>query len=241
MVRAYTHCITMFYEVWSKRDYDLPGFAFGPSLTVIDVGANQGFFSLYAASKGAKVYAFEPCAENFEVLKWNVARNRLQDRVQAFNTAIAGASGQIVLYVGLDRSGEILSGSVSICNPERGGAGVQTRSVRAVTLDSVMNDLQIRKCDFLKMDCEGAEYDILRNTSAATFRKIARIAMECHGNRMGEAAAILRGAGFEILLAQSGITGILKAVNKSTPPTEPVTAHGEFGTVKEPGHMHSIP
>lgn len=63
------------------------------------------------------------------------------------------------------------------------------------------------------MDCEGAEYEILGNTSADSFRKIARISMECHGHRMPEAIAILKNAGFEIVSAGWGEAAVLKARN----------------------------
>ncbi|OFV97952.1 MAG: hypothetical protein A3H28_07165 [Acidobacteria bacterium RIFCSPLOWO2_02_FULL_61_28] len=213
VVRAYTHCITILHEIWDKRDYDIPGFSWDKSMTAIDIGANQGFFSLYAASKGATVYAFEPCQENFAVFRWNVENNGLGEQVRMFNSAVTGKKGQVALFVGLDRSGEILSGSVSTCNPNRGGIGVKATQVESVTLDSIMDDLRIGKCDFLKMDCEGAEYEILRNTSRRTFRKIGRISMECHGNRMSEAETMLKEAGFDIVCARPGITGVLKAVN----------------------------
>lgn len=214
IVKGYTHCLFMFYEVWSKRDYDIPGFTLTKDMTVVDIGANQGFFSLYAASKGANVYAFEPCAENFDILKWNVEKNCLGDQVRMFNRAIGGKQGRVALYVGLDSAGEILSGTVSICNPNRGGEGVQIRSVESMTLDSLLLDSQIQRCDFLKMDCEGAEYEILGNTSADSFRKIARISMECHGNRTREVATILKNVGFEILTEGSGEAVILKATNR---------------------------
>jgi FkbM family methyltransferase len=213
LVKGYTHCLFMFYEVWSKRDYDISGFTLTKNMTVIDVGANQGFFSLYAASKGATVYALEPCAENFDVLKWNVEKNGLRDQVKMFNTAVASTEGRVTLFVGLDSAGGILSGTVSICNADRGGEGVQTRSVESVSLDSLLRDSHIQRCDLLKMDCEGAEYEILRNTSADSFRKIARISMECHGNRTREAVTILQDAGFEILSEGSGEAALLKATN----------------------------
>jgi len=213
IIKGYTHCFTMFYEIWGKRDYDIPGFTLTRDMTVVDVGANQGFFSLYAASKGANVYAFEPCTENFEILKWNVATNGLSGQVKMFNAAVTGSGGKVPLFVGLDASGEILSGSVSILNANRGGKEVQSRSVESVTLDSLLLDLRIERCDFLKVDCEGAEYEILQNTSRDSFRKIARISMECHESRMAEAIAILENAGFEVVFQRPGETGVLKAVN----------------------------
>jgi FkbM family methyltransferase len=211
IIKGYTHCFFMFYEIWSKRDYDIPDFAFTKKATVIDVGANQGFFSLYAASQGASVYAFEPCAENFKVLRWNVAKNGLENQVKAFNMAVTGKKGHVPLYVGLDGSGGILSGTASVRNENRGGEGVQVRSVECTSLDSLLQDLHIERCDFLKMDCEGAEYEILKNTSGDSFRKIVRISIECHENRMAEAVAVLKSAGFEILSQRAGEAGILKA------------------------------
>jgi FkbM family methyltransferase len=213
IVKGYTHCLFIFYEIWSKKDYDLPDFTLTTNAIVVDVGANQGFFSLYAASKGATVYAFEPCAENFEVLKWNVGKNGLGDRVKVFNTAVTSIQGPVSLFVGLDARQGILSGTVSTRNANRGGEEVQTRSVESVTLDSLLHDLHIERCDFLKMDCEGAEYEILENTSKISFRKIARLSMECHENRMSEAATILKKAGFEIVCEGVGEAGILKAKN----------------------------
>jgi FkbM family methyltransferase len=213
IIKGYTHCFSMFYEIWGKKDYDIPGFTLTRNMTVVDVGANQGFFSLYAASKGATVYAFEPCAENFEILKWNVATNGLSDQVKMFNVAVTGSGGKVSLFVGLDASGKILSGSVSILDANRGGKGVQSRCVESVTLDSLLHDLQIERCEFLKVDCEGAEYEILQNTPRDSFRKIARISMECHASRMGEAITILKNAGFEVVYQRPGETGVLKAVN----------------------------
>jgi FkbM family methyltransferase len=212
-VKAYTHCFSMLYEVWKKRDYDIPGFALARNMTVVDIGANQGFFSLYAASRGAVVYAFEPCIDNFQMLQWNISKNGLENCVKPFNAAVTDKEGKVNLFVGLDRSGEIMSGTASVRNENRGGKGVQTQLVRSVTLDSLLSDLQIERCDFLKMDCEGAEYEILASTSQASFSRIARISIECHENRMQEAVTSLKKAGFEVIYEGRGEAAVLKAVN----------------------------
>jgi FkbM family methyltransferase len=232
-VRGYTNSLFMFYETWSKKDYDIPGFTLAGGMTVVDIGANQGYFSLYAASKGATVYAFEPCTENFEILKWNVENNGFGDQVKMFNAAVTGRRGQVPLFVLEDAAGEIVSEAVFTSNPNT-GERVQTRSTESVTLDSAITDLHIFKCDLLKVDCEGAEYEILRSTSQDSFRKIARIAMECHENRMEEAAAILRNAGFETVCEGSGWLGILKATNTQVVP-EAGDRHHERGKVMTVG------
>ncbi len=53
-------------------------------------------------------------------------------------------------------------------------------SVSCVTLQDIFNDNHIEKCDFLKMDCEGAEYEILYSCPADILERISRIAMEVH-------------------------------------------------------------
>ena len=226
-VKGFTHCFFMFYEVWSKHDYDFADFSLAEGMTAIDIGANQGFFSLYAASKGAHVYAFEPCADNYEILKWNVATNGLQGQVQMFNEAVAGRKGEVNLFVGRDESGGIMSGSASICNANRGGKDAITQPVRATTLDAIFADQKIEKCDFLKMDCEGAEYEILRNTSPSAFDRIDRVSMEAHDHRLEEAASLLRQAGFEILFCATGESGLIKAAKPGLRRATPELTHAK--------------
>ena len=48
------------------------------------------------------------------------------------------------------------------------------------SLDELFGEYKIIHCDFLKIDCEGCEYQILKNTSIKTLKKINYIAMECH-------------------------------------------------------------
>ena len=52
--------------------------------------------------------------------------------------------------------------------------------VTCLTLGQVMDENGINKCDLLKMDCEGAEYDILYNCPPEYLQRIDQIAMEVH-------------------------------------------------------------
>ena len=41
-----------YYEIWQKKKYDIPGFDIRDGINIMDIGAQQGFFSLYAAYRG---------------------------------------------------------------------------------------------------------------------------------------------------------------------------------------------
>ncbi len=208
----------MAQEVWSKRVYDQPGFTVGENMNVVDIGANQGFFTVYAATRGASVYAFEPSADNLSLLQYNINRNRCGNRVKPFRVAVAGMKGRATLYVGLTSCGEILSGSASIMNTNRGGVAVKSETVPALTFADILRDNRIPFCDFLKMDCEGAEYEILKHMAPETFSRIGRISMETHSGRGREALEILKANGFTIIEFEDSEAGFIKAVRAVTAP-----------------------
>jgi FkbM family methyltransferase len=57
--------------------------------TFWDVGANMGLFSLYAASKGCSVIAFEPSASNYYVLNASIQKSNLSDQISAYCLALS--------------------------------------------------------------------------------------------------------------------------------------------------------
>ena len=61
---------------------------FDKDTLMVDIGANIGLYSLYAAKKGHKVYAFEPESLNFSCLNLNISDNNLNDKIHAFPIAI---------------------------------------------------------------------------------------------------------------------------------------------------------
>lgn len=210
-LKGLTSCLSIAQEIWSKKVYDHANFAFAQNMQVIDIGANQGFFALYVASFGANVYAYEPSSENFAFLKHNAATNQCGSLIKPFRAAVAGKKGNVELFVGCNSDGEIVSDTPSITNTNRGGSGLKSETVEAVRLEDILNDNGIAECDFLKVDCEGGEYEILQTTSPETFKRIRRISMETHDGRGQEALDILKANGFRILDICSDYTGFIKA------------------------------
>lgn len=175
-VIAATKSYHMFGETWYSRDYDVPGCLLRPGDIVIDIGANQGFFSCYAAAKGTTIYAYEPFPESFARLQSNTARNGFSANVIATQAAVSSSTGKAVLW-----SSSYLGGGantiVSTHLKSIPDSSLNKIEVDAVSIDSVLSAIpgEIRLC---KVDCEGAEYDILANLSNPS--RIDSFAIEYH-------------------------------------------------------------
>lgn len=74
--------------------------------TLVDVGANVGMYTIWSAmTRGARVYAFEPEAQNYALLNRNIALNGLAERVSAYCAALSDAAGYSELHLSALRIG----------------------------------------------------------------------------------------------------------------------------------------
>lgn len=136
---------------------------------VIDVGANMGTFSVFAAALGAKlVLAVEPVSSTFGILEKNVKRSGFEN-VRTFRNAVTGVSGEDATISLFDESGK---------NGMYGEAEVH-ETVKSITLTDLLSYTDGRDV-FLKMDCEGAEYDVIMNASKEDMSKVSTIGIEIH-------------------------------------------------------------
>ncbi|MET0459454.1 MAG: FkbM family methyltransferase [Ilumatobacteraceae bacterium] len=182
--------IYIFEEIYRYGIYDrLPAYVPSSGWNVVDLGANVGLFTLHAASKGARVFSFEPNPECFERLRSNVRLNDATSSVALFNEAVSDEAGRGQLTV--ERGGST-GGTV-----QRGGEG----GIRMTTLDHALAASPVEKIDLLKMDIEGAEVDALRGAEAS-LAKTERIIAEYHSrDLLDECTRILEGHGFAIDLS----------------------------------------
>ncbi len=164
-------------DVWLDRSYEPNDkgivFDWTQCKHIIDIGANIGTFMLYAAAKApsAHIYTFEPEPSNYVLVQENIQANRLEQRVHAFNAGVAATTGSLTLYVTGDTGGHSVF--------DYSHAGTPT-TVPCFSLERVFTDNSLPFCDFLKIDCEGAEYDILYALSPDYYQKISFIALEYH-------------------------------------------------------------
>lgn len=218
-VSGYTQAFWEYFIIRDKKPYDIDGEEFAPGMTVIDIGANQGWFTLRAANKGAKVLSFEPSKVNFGILSENVEQNQFSHLVECFNCAVSDSSGTTTFSQGIDSLGRILltTGTITEGSTNRGGVDKRSEIVSTTTLDEIFETNKVEVCDLLKLDCEGSEYDIISATSLATLRRIRNIALEYHGGRLNELKARLARGGFDNfrIIETNADVGHLKAQNKS--------------------------
>jgi FkbM family methyltransferase len=129
-----------------------------PGMTFLDVGAHIGYYSVIGArlvGETGRVYGFEPGGETRAHLEANVARNGFRN-VEIHAEALAETSGQVGFYPSTLASNQGIS---SIVAPSDGRAAAIT--VPSITLDDFASRLD-RRIDFLKMDIEGAELQVIR-------------------------------------------------------------------------------
>lgn len=142
--------------------------ALGECRNIIDVGAAFGDFSLFASHihPEAKIIAFEPNPESFSLLKENIKLNKA-NTITLYNQAI-GKQGKIKLYIPRD-------------NVQ--GTTVKISARKIVDVVSVpLSDYIGSVVDFLKIDTEGAELEVLASIKKAQFTKIKRIICEYHNH-----------------------------------------------------------
>ena len=167
-------------------------FAIGEEDIVLDIGAHIGSFTIYAARKckNGRIYAVEPVKDNFDLLCENIRLNNLSN-VIPINAALGASETQKQIFLN-----DLITASLVWQSTGK------TEWVKVITLDTLFNDHHLDRIDFLKMDCEGSEFDILMNANKETIGKIFRIALEFHNIGPSKNAValsnFLRELGFQV-------------------------------------------
>ena len=121
-----------------------------PGSVVYDIGANVGYFSLLASllvgSEG-QVVSFEPLPRNIHYLQRHIALNQLTN-ITVVEAAVSDHTGEAFFDLGASAAMGHLADAGEL-------------NVRLVSLDRLLADSEIEPPDYMKIDVEGAEYDVL--------------------------------------------------------------------------------
>ena len=169
--------VNTFRTIWLDDEYRLARLPAGGVGTVLDVGANVGLFAVRAAALARRVVCYEPVPANFARLSANTAA---LVHVEAVNEAVGGAAGTLPVFAPPKaRSNGQFSLYAGVAGGESGGV-TEVAAVPVTTLAAVLDRHAVDRCDLLKIDAEGAEYDLLYNAPAGVLARVGRVHLEYH-------------------------------------------------------------
>lgn len=166
-----------------------------PGSVLYDIGANVGYFSLLAAvlvGRAGQVFAFEPLPRNVAFLRKHVTLNKLEN-IEVIEAAVSDHLGEAAFQLGMSDSMGHLRQTGDI-------------KVQLVSLDEWLAQGKLIPPDFIKIDVEGSEDEVVRGaqTLLAQYRPI--LFLDTHQREAHQATiALLEELGyqFEILDGKS--------------------------------------
>lgn len=183
----------IYNEIFIEKSYDYPDLGIIDPL-IIDIGANTGLFTLRMKElyPKATLICYEPFHSNFEQLSVNIKLSELDD-VKLINKGVGGNSRSEKLYINKNNIG-----GHSLFE-------LEARSNEFVTIDiqgvaEIIRNLTNKRVHLIKMDCEGAEYEIIKALDISLVSEIEIILFESTESvyELNELLDHLRSIGFSI-------------------------------------------
>jgi len=199
-------------EIFVEGQYTRKGFEIGESDTIVDVGANMGIFALWAAPQvpNGRIIAIEPIPDLAACLRASLGKNAIGN-VSLVEKALGSPNSKIELsyYPGFN----IISHRSDFRRPAYARAKMYLKNlstwstpkrlkVDCTSIGRLLDDHEVDRVDFLKIDCEGGEYDIVKNTGLRDWRRIDRLVIEFHEYHKSHShlqlVQVLKNNGFEV-------------------------------------------
>lgn len=201
-------CWYQYYDVFYKKSYQHRT-KNGTLVKVddgdicLDIGANLGFFSMFAVEEGAKtVYAIEPCSKTCLYLEQNVDKNK----VKITQKAMCGSNGNRKMTVSDTFSG---GNYISEFPAKDSRTDTYTIDVDSIGINDFIKQNNIPHINFIKINCEGSEYEIFESFEKEYLQKhVDKIIGEYHCSYNGEIDKLekkLRDCGFDFEYYPSSI------------------------------------
>lgn len=173
-IRPHKGDLVVLNELFFTKDYDIALKRLQPKTSVVvDIGGHIGTFSIKASLHSKQVVAYEPDHESAAVLRENVRLNERKN-VRIIPFGIARKQGRYQIFISED-------------NPQCNSmykvfseGKTHTQLIKCKNFEDEMLRLKLKNIDLLKVDCEGAEFEILMSLSKKTYNKINAIIVEYH-------------------------------------------------------------
>jgi FkbM family methyltransferase len=174
------HNYSTFWEVDINGDYERePNCQVEEGDVVLDIGANFGFFTLNSLTKGAKkVYSVEPFPTAYENL---VDLSLKFPEIFPIKKALSSQSGVLKFLVSPTTSAVNCSKN----HVSADSMGYDEIEVESIDINTLLNTLP-EKVTFMKVDCEGSEYEVFETITNTNLKKIKKIVVETHGSEIDD-------------------------------------------------------
>jgi FkbM family methyltransferase len=224
--RCYTHTSVeetefIYNEVFVRQEYLRGGGVLEDAACILDVGANIGLFTLFAKARNprAVVHAFEPIPETFAVLKRNVELHGLAADVRLHRSAVGARASARRTFTFYPNMAGNSTATPSIKDGQREalrrGLGdeltgflfrPETRNAPVETISGFLAEEKVGTVDFLKIDVEGDEMEVLKGIRPEHWPAIRQIAVEAHSDPLArDVTRHLEQAGFRVS-AEGGLS-----------------------------------
>lgn len=206
--------ISLKNEIFINENYHFDSTKKTP--VIIDAGAHIGLATLYFKSlyPEAKIYAFEPNWQSFELLQTNIEANSLQN-IALFNKGLAVKEGIKTFYI--DGTEEGWDSTASLYKGTWLGTKVSSEiKVQMICLSTFLASIKEKEIDLLKLDIEGSEQAVLKE-AGAYLSKVKNIILEFHpikGNDLSKVIKLLTKAGFKTEIKEDGLLSLVYASRK---------------------------
>jgi FkbM family methyltransferase len=145
-----------------------------------DIGAHIGRYSMVAANRIGnlgRIIAVEAHPETFELLRKNMALNGL-DNVTTINSVVSSQKGKIKLYLDGGDSGFTVYNTIMVSRTKT----EKFLEVESNTLDNILNENNVQRVNWIKIDVEGAEVEVLKGAlNTLSSNKDLTLIIEVHG------------------------------------------------------------
>jgi FkbM family methyltransferase len=179
-------------RTWAKHEPETPYLAdlLTGAPNCLHVGASDGRHSyvMTQVAPKARIWAFEPSAFAFAVLKTALRWHGISKQVTAIHAAVAEKPGELLLVTPKKASGRMGRAYAYVAEtlpngpvrPDLDDTGMEVQPTPVVTLDDFCAERGIERVDFIRMDIEGAEQKALEGAHGILDRDRPHVLLEIH-------------------------------------------------------------
>jgi hypothetical protein len=181
------------WEIFINNDYSkIDNCRISEGDVVLDIGGNSGFFALYSLQEGAsKIYSVEPVDTSFDKI---VKLSEIFSEIVPINKAISETDGNVTMFVDEGSSATNCLTHYAEMFDKTG----EYKIVQSININNLISEIP-EKINLMKVDCEGAEFELFKSISDDNLKLIDKMIIETHGSVIDEfVQSRLRESNFEI-------------------------------------------